>query len=365
MLIRVGETSGPYRWVRFLGEGSSAEVWAAWRGSRLIAVKVLRGAARRRSFLEAIHRETRIGALIQGVPGVVAVQHVESWDGHVFLEMPYVRGPSLDQVLIGRHWLGLGAVPPRVAVGWASAVLDTLDQVARRVVPDRPRSFQHRDIKPGNLLLRAHSGEVCVTDFGVARAEAELGFEATATGVVKGSPRFMAPEAVLEQPMDARSDQYGVAVVLYELLTLRPLFSGPDVAHILLAVSDGFSPDALDHVPGPPELRTVLRTMLSRDPEGRFATTAEAALALRELPLKGPSIHDTLHELVTGAMTREGVRLFDDNLRPFGETPLPGDDEETLVDQPPPTPANEAEEETELADHGALIRAMRRQLKGE
>src|SRR5690606_25255589 len=155
--------------------------------------------------------------------------------------------------------------------------------------------------------------------FGVARAEAELGFEATATGVVKGSPRFMAPEAVFEQPMDARSDQYAVAVVLYELLTLRPLFAGQDVAHILLAVSEGFSERAVDRVSGPPELRTVLRTMLCREPAGRFATTRDAALALRDLALQGPELAPCLHSLVTCAMTREGVRLFDEQLRPFGD----------------------------------------------
>lgn len=384
MQIRAGGRTGPYQWIRFLGEGSSAEVWAAWREGRLLAVKVFRGAARRSPFLEAIRRETRIGELIHGVPGVVAVERVESFEGSVFLEMEYVRGPSLDQVLTGRLTVGLGPIPVRVGVSWAVEILNTLDMVARRVAPRRPASFLHRDLKPGNILLRPATGRVCVTDFGVARAEAELGFEATATGVVKGSPRFMAPEAILERPMDARADQYTVGVVLYELVTGRPLFTAPDLAHILLAVSEGLQEESLDHVPGPPELRTVLRTMLSREPAGRFPSAREAALALSDLELSGPRVGDILHELVTCAMTRDGVRLFDENLRPFGEEDIPGDDEDTLVAHTDdevtlvsegsfgveatwePTPVTDVlpnvipdpEEETEVVDHAKLMKKL-------
>ncbi|MBW1877012.1 MAG: serine/threonine protein kinase [Deltaproteobacteria bacterium] len=339
-MIRVGAQTGPYRWLQHLGHGSTGEVWGAERGGREIAVKVFRGAGHRSTFEDAIRRETRIGSLIAGLRGVVAVQKVESLDGHLFLEMEWVHGPSLDQVLGGRLLAGLGPIPPSVAVEWAVQILDTLDAVARRVAPRRPLSFLHRDIKPGNLLLRPITGEACVTDFGVARAEAELGFETTATGIVKGSPRFLAPEAVRARVLDGRADQFAVAAVLYELLTGCPLYEAQDLPSILRLVVAADVATALEAVPGPPELTSVLRTMLSRDRDGRFPSAREAALALATIKLKGPVAREMLPQLLAYATDEDGAHPFDgpasqEDSGPFGSATLTqGDDEDTLIDHP-------------------------------
>jgi len=351
-VIRVGAQTGPYRWLQVLGRGSSAEVWGAERGGREIAVKVFRGGGHRSTFEDAIRRETRIGKLIAGLRGVVAVQRVESLEGHLFLEMEWVHGPSLDQVLGGQLAAGLGPIPPSVAIEWAVQVLDTLDAVARRVAPRRPRSFLHRDIKPGNLLLRPVTGEVCVTDFGVARAEAQLGFETTATGIVKGSPRFLAPEVVRERVLDARVDQFAVAAVLYELLTGLPLYEASDLPSLLKLVVAADVAEALEAVPGPPELATVLRTMLSRDRNGRFPSAREAALALATLRLDGPYAREILPQLLAYATDDDGLHPFDDDASsevstPFGDSTLTGgDDEDTLIDHP--------DEETTLVSDGSM-----------
>jgi serine/threonine protein kinase len=254
--------------------------------------------------------------------------------------MEWVRGPSLDQVLGGRLIAGLGPIPPSVAVEWGVQVLDTLDAVARRVAPRRPQTFLHRDIKPGNLLLRPITAELCVTDFGVAKAEAELGFETTATGIVKGSPRFLAPEVVRSRILDARVDQFAVAAVLYELLTGLPLYEGPDLPSILKLVVAADVAKALEAVPGPPELISVLRTMLSRDREGRFPSAREAALALATIKVRGPVARELLPQFLAYATDEDGEHPFDgpaswDDSGPYGgDTLIEGDDEDTLIDHP-------------------------------
>lgn len=337
-MIHPGGTTGPYTWIRLLGHGSSGEVWAAERDGRQMAVKVFRNAAFRSPFVEAIRREARIGKLIAGLPGVVAVQHVESRDGNLYLEMEWVRGPSIDQVLHGRLKAGLGPIPPSVAAPWAVQVLRTLDAVSRRVAPERPRSFLHRDIKPGNLLLRPTNGTICVTDFGVARAEAELGFETTRTGVVKGSPRFMAPELLLERLQDARADQFALGVVLYELITGEPLYDGKDIATVLTLVSAADVREKLDALQVPPDLATVLRAMLSRDRAGRYPSARDAALALDTLVLTGPPPAALLKELLRYSTGYDYdptlVSVSDDDTDIGAATLLAGDDEDTLIDHP-------------------------------
>jgi hypothetical protein len=329
--------SSPYSWLRRLGSGSSGVVWAVERDGRQFAVKVLR-AASGPAHREAIRRETRIGPLIADHEGIVAVRHVEEIGDVMHLEMDLVRGPSLAQVLKGRLDERRGPLPAAVVVPWMVQVLDALDWAAARIAPDKPASFVHRDIKPANLLLDP-SGRVRVTDFGIARAEAELGFQTTQTGVVKGSPRFMAPEVILEKAPDGRADQFSVGVALFELLTGVPLYQGRDLPEtILLAVAADVE-KRLQIVRAPPELLVVLRRMLQKSPSDRYPDHRAAILALLSVPLTGPTVDELLPELlgygsdaddvgvdetgeVTAPVIEESVAQTDPGLVPRGNATM-------------------------------------------
>lgn len=277
-----------YRWLHRLGSGNSGVVWAAERQGETIAVKVLRvkpGSAQ----AEAIRRELKIGPLIDGHPGVVAVRKEEIFGNSLCLEMDLIKGPSLAQVLEELAMGGKEAIPPTVAVAWMLDVLETLDWVGRRVAPTHPRSFAHRDLKPSNLLLDP-AGRLRIADFGIARAEASLGFQVTRTGVTKGNPRYLAPEAVRPKgTVDARADQYAVAVVLYELLAGKPLYEDQDVESLFHQLEQARVEDALGALKVPDSLLKVMRKMLARDPGDRFPSHRATATALGAITVPGPA----------------------------------------------------------------------------
>lgn len=290
-------TTSPYRWITRLGTGSTGEVWGAEREGREIAVKLIRsrpGSAH----AETLLREMRLGPMLAGHPNIVAVNHVESVEGVMHLEMEWVRGPSLAAVLYARARAGKGPLPPKVAVHWARSILEALDWAGSHVAPSQPSSFVHRDIKPANLLLDP-SGEVRITDFGVARAEVELGFATTNTGIVKGSPRYMAPEVLAERHVDARADQFSLGAVLYELLTGETLYTSRDLANTLIEALEANVEPRLDAWGGPLRLKKSLRTMLAKDPGHRYTNHRVAAESLGALRLEGPSLAEILPDLLT------------------------------------------------------------------
>lgn len=254
---------------------------------------------------EALRREMRLGPILAGHPNIVAVDHVESVDGALHLEMEWVRGPSLADVMSYRREHRQGPLPPSVVVPWAISVLEALDWAGSRVAPSQPSSFVHRDIKPANLLLDT-DGRLRITDFGIARAEAELGFQTTTTGIVKGSPRYMAPEILAERNVDARADQFSLGAVIYELLTGETLYTARDLANTLIEALEADVEPRLDAwEDGPLRLKKALRTMLAKDPRHRFTNHRVAADSLRALRPEGPSLQGVLPQLLSAIRTDE------------------------------------------------------------
>jgi hypothetical protein len=159
---------------------------------------------------------------------------------------------------------------------------------------------------------------VRITDFGIARAEAELGFQTTQSGIVKGSPRFMAPEVLLENNIAGHSDQFSVGVVLYELLTGVALYRGQTLPEILMLAMQANVDEQLAAIDAPRPLVAVLRRMLSRSPADRYPDHEQAALALASVPLVGVRVHHMLSELLARTALRDDV--------PDEEDPRPGCD---------------------------------------
>ena len=156
----------------------------------------------------------------------------------------------------------------------------------------------HRDIKPSNLMID-EAGELWITDFGLARVLG--GLELTRTGDAIGTPRYMSPEQAIGRrvPIDGRTDIYSLGVTIYELLALRPAFSGDDRLEILRQIAqDEPVPPRKIQPAIPVDLETIVLKAIAKSPADRYATAAEMAADLgrfldhRPILARRPSLVD-------------------------------------------------------------------------
>ncbi len=275
---------GRYRIDRELGKGGMSVVYLArdLRHDRPVALKVLQGRLlTSREHAERFLREIRFAAQLTH-PHILPLYDsgeipASSGAPVLYYVMPYVAGGSLRDRLQAE-----GRMPVDQAIRLARAVGAALDYAHRRHIA-------HRDVKPENILLQ--EGEPVVADFGVARGlcdECDLVRGVTEPGVAVGTPAYMSPEQASGDPVvDARSDQYALACVLYELLTGDPPFTGTGARATMArhATEKPRSPRAeRPEVPAAVE-RALLRA-LAKEPSERFATVADFCDALMT-PLSG------------------------------------------------------------------------------
>jgi WD40 repeat protein len=251
-----------------LGRGGMGLVFKARHKAlkRDVALKVVvsgahAGAAERARFRTEAEAVARLHH-----PGIVQVYEVGEQAGCPYLALELVSGGSLAQQLDG------APVPPRRAA-------QLLLEVARAVQHAHERGIVHRDLKPANVLLTG-AGVAKVTDFGLAKLlDAEKGH--TQTGVVLGSPSYMAPEQAEGQvrAIGPATDVYALGAILYELLTGRPPFKAETAMETLLQVkfTDPVSPSQLQPKL-PRDLVTICLRCLQKEPRQRYAS----ALALAE-----------------------------------------------------------------------------------
>lgn len=198
-------------------------------------------------------------------------------DGQFFLVMEYVDGADLGN-LYGRLEAARKRLPLDLSLHIVADVCDALDYAHHARGPDdEPLGLVHRDVSPANILL-SRSGEVKLTDFGIAK-KAE---DHTGHGGVRGKFAYIAPEQAVNQHVDGRSDVYSAGVVLYELVLGHRLFSGMPDFDALRAVREGeiTRPRQID-ANIDPALEEILLTALSRDPNGRFESASVMGSALR------------------------------------------------------------------------------------
>jgi serine/threonine-protein kinase len=255
---------------RELGRGGMATVYLAKdvKHGREVALKVLRpelavalGGGR---FLQEIRITARLDH-----PHILTLIDSGETDGYLWYVLPYVRGESLRAKLNREKQLTQDE-----ALRIAAQVAGALDYAHRQ-------GIVHRDIKPENILL--HEGEAVVADFGIALALREAGGERiTETGLSLGTPQYMSPEqATGDRELDARSDVYSLAAVVYEMFAGEPPYTGPTVQAVIAKLM----------TEPPPRLRAVrgtvsdsvdatLRKALAKVPADRFPGTAEFVAAL-------------------------------------------------------------------------------------
>jgi len=264
-----------YRIERELGTGGMATVYLAadLRHERQVAIKVLRpelaavlGAQR---FVQEIKTTAQLSH-----PHILPLFDSGEAGGFLYYVMPFVQGETIRERLARETQLGI-----EEAIRIASEVADALDYAHRHGVI-------HRDIKPENVLL--HEGGALVADFGIALAVAVTGEDRlTETGFAVGTPQYMSPEQVFGEPrLDARTDVYSLACVLFEMLAGQPPFTGATRQAVLARhATDPPPPIRTVRAGVPVSVATAIAKALGKAPADRYATaTAFAeALAAREV----------------------------------------------------------------------------------
>ena len=261
-----------YRLDRRIAIGGMGEVWRAEDIvlSRTVAVKVLKSElTQERTFLERFRTEARTTASLQanGIANVFDYGEVATGDDIpvAYLVMEYVDGEPLSAQLARD-----GRLP-------AARVLEIIRHAALALAEAHRVGMVHRDVKPGNLLVRRSDGAVKITDFGIARAADAVPL--TQNGMVVGTAQYFSPEQAEGRVVGPPSDVYSLGVVAYECLAGRlPFLADSPVTVAMMQIRD--VPPALPpDVPGP--VQALVMRILAKDPRQRFADGAELAEAVR------------------------------------------------------------------------------------
>jgi serine/threonine-protein kinase len=250
---------------RPIARGGMADVYLARDQvlDRLVAVKVLFPEfARDPSFVERFRREAHSAASLNH-PNIVGVYDWGQEHGTYFIVMEYVEGQSLRDILRAQRTL-----PAIQAAAIGAEIADALAFAHRHGVV-------HRDVKPGNVLITP-SGQVKVTDFGIAANPTDAAQGLTQTGSVMGTATYFSPEQAQGFHVDGRSDVYALGVVLYEMVTGFPPFQADSpVAVAMKHVREEPAPPS-QFVPDlPPDLERVILAALAKDVNVRYQSADE------------------------------------------------------------------------------------------
>lgn len=260
--VVAAHTLGRYQILSVAGTGGMGRVYTAFDPDldRRVALKVVLGSVAGRH-RERAAREAKALARVAH-PNVVTIHEVSEHEGQLLIAMEYVRGRTLK--------LWMADLSPSESRTWLLEALDVLLQAGRGLSAAHDAKLVHRDFKPSNVLV-GDDGRVRVVDFGLARDVGVLspdttrestgsGFRVgdpiTKTGVVAGTPAYMAPEQAAGRPLDVRTDQYAFCVTAWELLFgVRPSVGEVERPEISVV---------------PRELAKALRRGLSKRPSARF-----------------------------------------------------------------------------------------------
>ncbi|MFB7502257.1 protein kinase domain-containing protein [Streptomyces broussonetiae] len=260
---------GRYRLTHRLGRGGMAEVFAAEdvRLGRTVAVKLLRADLAEDPVSKA--RFTREAQSVAGLNHHAIVAVYDSGEDFVggqsvpYIVMELVEGRTIRDLLMNAEAPG-----PEQALIIVSGVLEALAY-------SHQHGIVHRDIKPANVII-TNSGAVKVMDFGIARALHGAQSTMTQTGMVMGTPQYLSPEQALGKAVDHRSDLYATGCLLFELLALRPPFTGETPLSVVYQhVQDMPTPPSQVAEGCPPELDGLVMRSLAKEPDDRFQTAEE------------------------------------------------------------------------------------------
>jgi serine/threonine protein kinase len=268
---------GGHRILGLVGAGAMGRVYLAHdeRLDRRVAIKVMnrrraRDAGARQRFL----REGRAAAAVEH-PHVLAIHAVGEHAG-----LPYI----VMQLLDGQT---LGAYRAAVVTLSLTEALRIGREIAEGLAAAHDRGLVHRDIKPDNVFLEGPRRSVRIIDFGLARAAADDSAKLTVEGTVVGTPAYMPPERIGDESLDAKSDLFGLGVILYELLAGRLPFEGKSMVSMLASIAKGTPMPLAEAAPRTPrEVCDLVMRLMAHRKADRPADAASVAAELARLERK-------------------------------------------------------------------------------
>jgi serine/threonine protein kinase len=268
--------NGSYEVIALLGSGGMSHVYRCrdLKLNRFVAVKLLHaGSSLNPQSLARFQREGQAIALLQH-PAIVQVFGLEiTTDNDPLLVLEIVPGSSLSELMERQGQLAV------------YKTLNIIGQVCDGLFHAHSQGVVHRDLKPSNVMIvnPGTPGERAkILDFGIAKIVTDTHIKATQTGEVFGSPAYMSPEQSMGKSVDARSDQYSLGCMIFELLAGRPPFVGDSSIAVIMS-HVGETPPKLSKVAKqaiPQHLDQAIAKMLSKNPDDRFANINDAKEAL-------------------------------------------------------------------------------------
>lgn len=306
MSCQPGDTLGNFRLMRELGRGATGTVFLAEQLNlgRECALKVLAPElVRDQSFLDRFQREGKIAASLRH-KNIVCIFDLVIAGPHYALAMDYINGQELKGLMATEKKL-----PQQVALDIIINVLDALDYA-------HSRGIVHRDVKPANILVEP-DGSVFLADFSIARLAGSD--KLTKTGMVIGTPEYMAPEQFDGKEVDARVDVYATALILYEMLSGQNPFCGDTLAEVIKkqVLTEPPSLDSLVEVPA--GLVEIVHKGLAKSPDRRYQSAGEMRRALLDLgqPVQASagSLTQFLQSVELGAISMDAAVIARDKVK--------------------------------------------------
>ncbi|MCP4504270.1 MAG: protein kinase [Deltaproteobacteria bacterium] len=305
---------GKYLLVDLIALGGMAEVYKAKKfgasgfEKEMVVKRILPRYADNPSFVQMLIDEAEIAVrLTHG--NIVPVYELGEFEGTFYIAMEYMQGSTLLDILRKAHEKNID-LPPHFCLCVAAEICAGLSYAFRQRGDDgAPLGLVHRDINPRNIVVTP-SGEVKILDFGIARASTKK--HQTKSGVIKGTPGYMSPEQMQGFSVDHRSDQFCVAILAHELITLSRLFPAWTVQEMRDLYERGpIPPPSTMNAKCPTHIDGVRMRALKPRPEERFDDAGDFEVALREAIIRtgtavtAGSLAKLLHTLEQGPSAME------------------------------------------------------------